>query len=79
MCFFLMYFVDSIKITQNIYQSSMINCQTDSVRYIFFQSCLFRARKSTRERKLKLLKKRKAQKAAQELRRGPVVPYFKRK
>lgn len=68
-----------VKFTPLITRPTISNVFFETSRTLYIQSCLFRAKKSTRERKLKLLKKRKAQKAAMLLKRGPYIPYSKRK
>ncbi|XP_065221538.1 uncharacterized protein mRpL1 [Planococcus citri] len=67
------------RLTPFINRPAVFNVLVEGSRTLYIQSCLFRAKKGTRERKLKLLKKRKAQKAALLLKQGPYVPYTKRK
>lgn len=62
------------RLTQHVCQTKITNILVESNRSIFLQSCLFRARRGTRERKLKMLRKRKAQKATEEIKKKLAAP-----
>lgn len=63
----------------NLNQTRIVSALGVNCRSIFLQSCLYRAKKSTRERKLKLCRKRKAANAAKALLRNPALKYASRK
>lgn len=67
------------QVVPNLNQSKIVSAVGVNCRSIFLQTCLYRAKKSTRERKLKLCRKRKAANAAKALLQNPALRFSRRK
>lgn len=74
-----MIFPGFFQIVPNLNQTKVVSTLSVSCRSIFLQSPLFRAKKGTRERKLKENRRRKAANAAKALQQNPALKYSRRK